>query len=338
MTEEIGKANGHKVEGLGRLLNPLARHLKRPQKDAVAFDLEAALGAVFALRSEVPPDAFTASVLGTEREGNGILIGADGLVLTIGYLITEAATIRLMTRGGRTVEATAIGYDFETGFGLVRALEPIGAKPLALGSTANLAAGATAIAAAHEERGGAVVQQLLAKREFAGYWEYLLDEALFTAPPHPGWGGAALLDERGQLAGVGSLFVQDAGGEARPGNMFVPIDLLGPILQDMLRRGRPNRAARPWLGLYTTESQNHLVVAGVADGGPAAEAGMQPGDIVVLVDDRRVRSLAEFYREVWGRGPAGVAIKLTVARSGAPRELIVRSADRYALLKTNRPH
>jgi S1-C subfamily serine protease len=338
MSDEIGKANGHKVEGLGRLLNPLARRLKRPQQEAVSFDLEAALGAVFALRSEVPPSAFTASILGTEREGNGILIGPDGLVLTIGYLIAEATTIRLMTRGGRTIEAAGVGYDYETGFGLVRALEPVSARPLELGTASELAVGAEVIAAAHEERGGAVLQQLVAKREFAGYWEYLLDEALFTAPPHPGWGGAALLDARGRLAGVGSLFVQDSGGEAQPGNMFVPIDLLGPILQDLVRRGRPDRAARPWLGLYTTEAQNHLVVAGVAEGGPAAEAGMQPGDIVLLVDDRRVRSLGEFYREVWGRGPAGVAIKLTVARSGQPQEVIVRSADRYALLKTHRPH
>ncbi len=335
---ENGKANGHKLEGLGRMLNPLARQLRRPQADEVDFDLEAALSAVLALRSEVPAEAFTASILGTEREGSGVLIGADGLVLTIGYLVTEASTIHLMTRDGRTVDAATIGYDYETGFGLVRALEPIGANPLAFGRAAELAPGASVIAAAHEERGGAVVQQLAAKREFAGYWEYLLDEALFTTPPHPGWGGAALLDERGRLAGVGSLFVQDAGGEARPGNMFVPIDLLAPILQDLTRRGRPERSSRPWLGLYTTEAQGHLVVAGVAEGGPSAEAGMQAGDIVLLVDDRRVRSLAEFYREVWGRGPAGVVIKLTVARNGQPREILVRSTDRYALLRSTRPH
>src|SRR5690606_19177006 len=161
------------------------------------------------------------------------------LVLTIGYLVTEATTVRLMTREGRTVEAAAVGYDYETGFGLVRALEPVDARPLAFGSAAYLEAGAQVIAAAHEERGGAVVQQLAARREFAGYWEYLLDEALFTTPPHPGWGGAALIDDRGRLAGVGSLFVQDAGGEAKPGNMFVPIDLLEPILQELLLQGRP---------------------------------------------------------------------------------------------------
>ena len=335
---ENGKANGHKLEGLGRMLNPLARQLSRPRADSVAVDLEAAHQAVLALRSEVPPEAFTASILGSEREGNGVLIGAEGLVLTIGYLVTEASSIRLMTRAGRTVEAATIGYDYETGFGLVRALETIDARPLAIGSTAGLAPGATVIAAAHEERGGAVVQQLAAKREFAGYWEYFLDEALFTTPPHPGWGGAALLDEAGRLVGIGSLFVQDAGGEDKPGNMFVPIDLLGPILQDMTRRGRPERSSRPWLGLYTTEAQNHLVVAGVAEGGPSAEAGMEAGDIVLLVDDRRVRSLAEFYREVWGRGPAGVVIKLTVARDGQPREIMVRSTDRYALLRSTRPH
>jgi S1-C subfamily serine protease len=159
---ENGKANGHKLESLGRMLNPLARQLKRPQAEEVAFDLEAALSAVLALRSEVPPDAFTASILGTEREGSAVLIGAEGLILTIGYLVTEAASIRLMTRDGRTVEATTIGYDYETGFGLVRALEPVDAQPLALGRTAELAPGATVIAAAHEERGGAVVQQLAA--------------------------------------------------------------------------------------------------------------------------------------------------------------------------------
>jgi S1-C subfamily serine protease len=335
---ENGKANGHKLESLGRMLNPLARQLTRPQAGDFAYDLEEALSAVLALRSEVPPDAFTASILGVEREGSAVLIGADGLALTIGYLVTEASSISLMTRDGRTVEATAVGYDYETGFGLVRTLEPVGAKPLPIGGAAELEPGARVVAAAHEERGGAVVQQLVGKREFAGYWEYLLDEALFTAPPHPGWGGAALLDERGRLVGVGSQFVQDAGGEAKPGTMFVPIDLLGPILQELTRRGRPERSSRPWLGLYTTEAQRHLVVAGVAEGGPSADAGMQAGDIVLLVDDRRVRSLAEFYREVWGRGPAGVVVKLTVARGGQPREIMVRSTDRYALLKSSRPH
>ena len=298
------------------------------------FDLGNALRSVVMLRAEIPEDAFTASILGTERFGNAIVIRDDGLMLTIGYLITEAESIWLTTNDGVVIPGHPLAYDFASGLGLVMPLGRLGVPALPRGSAASIATGDEAIVIGHGGRQHALTAQVFAKREFAGFWEYVLDEALYTTPPHPEWSGAALLGMDGQLLGVGSLFVQEAVDDrAVKGNLFVPVDLLMPILDDLLTRGRVSSPPRPWLGMYTGEDGGRLVVGGVATDGPADLAGVHPGDVVVEVAGKRVAGLAELFRSVWRQGPAGTQITLGLLREGAPTRVDVRSGDRDDYLR-----
>jgi len=306
----------------------------QPSVDQARFDLEAALDSMVLLRAEVPEDAFTAGILGTERIGNGVVIRDDGLVLTVGYLITEATTIWLNTNSGKAVAAHPLAYDQATGFGLVQPLGTLGAKALARGTAASCRVGDEVVVAGHGGRQHALKAKLIAKREFAGYWEYVLDEALFTAPAHPHWSGAALIGADGRLLGIGSLMVQEElSGRAVQGNMMVPIDLLEPILNDMLSLGRAKRPARPWLGIYATEVKGHVVVSGLAGGGPAERAGVQAGDLVIEVAGGRVGGLADLFRKIWSVGEAGVEIPMTLVREGSVSRIRIPSTDRQALLK-----
>src|SRR5262245_33273138 len=311
----------------------------QPTAESVHFDLKAALDSVVLLHAEIPEDAFTASILSTERDGNGVVIREDGLVLTIGYLITEAESIWLTTNTGIVVAGHALAYDQTTGFGLVQPLGRLDVPVLERGSALSTAIGDDIVVIGHGGRAHALKAQIVAKREFAGYWEYVLDEAIFTAPPHPQWGGTALVDEDGQLLGIGSLLVQEpVKGETVEGNMFVPIDLIEPVLDDLLNFGRRAGPPRPWLGMYTTEMQGHLVVGGLAKGGPADRAGVQLGDLVLEVGGERVTKLSDLFRDVWRMGPAGTEIPLTLARDGAVSRVRVRSADRSDFLKKPRLH
>jgi len=305
----------------------------QPQPEEFGFDLDRALNAMVLVRTEIPEQAFTASILGTERLGNGVVIQSDGLVLTIGYLITEASNIWLTTHSGAAVAATALAYDQATGFGLVQPLGKLDAPVLKRGSSADCAVGDDLLVAGHGGRAHALKAKLLAKREFAGYWEYLLDEALFTAPAHPQWGGSALIGREGRLLGIGSLLVQEKiTDEAEQGNMIVPIDLLEPILNDLLTTSRSSRPPRPWLGIFTTELGGNVVVAGVAEGGPAEQAGLQTGDVLLEVDGARIAGLADLFRKIWALGAAGVEVPLTITREGKRMHVGVRSIDRQDLL------
>jgi len=311
----------------------------QPRAEDLRFDLDAALDSLVLVRAEVPEDAFTAAILGTERIGNGVIIGADGLVLTIGYLITEATAIWLTTSQGAAVAGYPLAYDQATGFGLVQPLGPLGVQPLARGSAADASVGDTVVLAGHGGRAHALKAKLFAKREFAGYWEYVLDEALFTQPAHPQWGGAALISRDGRLIGIGSLLVQEqSGSDQVQGNMIVPIDLLEPILADMVALGRSKRPARAWLGMYTTEVEGQLVVAGLADGGPADRASVQVGDLVLEVAGERVTGLAQLFRKIWSLGPPGSEVPMTLAREGSISRVKLRSADRADFLKKPRLH
>ena len=312
----------------------------QPKPGECNFDLDRALGAVLGLRATVPDDAFTAGTLGTERAGSGVLIRGDGLVLTIGYLVTEAETIWLTTAAGGAVPGHVLAYDQETGFGLVQALGRLNVEPLEMGIGMRVGAGDRAIMAAEGGRRHAISARVVARQEFAGYWEYVLDRAIFTAPAHPFWGGAALIGADGKLIGIGSLHVQHSSGRElrRDVNMVVPIDLLPPILDDMLTYGRPNRPVRPWLGLYAAEVEDAIVVAGLAERGPASEAGLQAGDRILAVGEDSVGSLAGFWRRVWAGGPAGSEIPLRVARDGANMTVRVQSADRTRFLKSPKLH
>jgi len=307
----------------------------RPRADKLEYDLAAACRAVFTLHSKVPADAFTAQHLGEQREGNAILIDDDGLALTIGYLVTEATSVSLVDWTGAAKAAEVVGYDQATGYGLVRLLEPLDARPLPMGSAADVSTGAEVTVIAGGGADYAMSVRLLSKREFAGYWEYLLDEALFTAPPHPHWSGAALLSGEGKLVGLGSLYVQDVlpSSTSPAGNMFVPIDMLDGIVREMAATGAAQREPRPWLGMFVTEADGALVIAGMVETGPAARSNLKLGDAILGVAGEDVSDLGEFYRALWARGPAGASIRLNILRDGRLRDVAVNTADRQSYLK-----
>lgn len=290
------------------------------------------LPSVVAVRATIPDDAFTAQGLGTLREGSGVVISDDGLVLTIGYLITEASEIWLTTHDGTVFAAHLVGYDQTTGFGLVQALGDLGLPALELGSSAASRIGDPVIFA--DGAGRTIQATIVAKQEFAGYWEYLLDEAIFTSPAHPSWGGAALIDDEGKLLGIGSLRLQMMrDGQAADINMIVPIDLLPPILDDLLTQGKVDQPPRPWLGVFSAESDGEVVVMSVADGTPAASAGLRRGDIISDIGAEEVGGLADFYRKIWDAGPAGAEIPMRIVRDGRDSWLRIKSADRNSFLK-----
>ncbi|MET0192728.1 MAG: S1C family serine protease [Hyphomicrobiaceae bacterium] len=306
----------------------------QPRPEDYDFELDEALASVVGIRAIIPGDAFTAESLGTERSGNGVVIGPDGLVLTIGYLITEAETVWIST-GGNVVSGHVLGYDQETGFGLVQALGRFELLALPLGSSAAAEVGEQVVVGAAGGRQASLAARIIAKQEFAGYWEYVLDEAFFTTPAHPNWGGTAVIGPGGDLIGIGSLQIQQmvASRQGDDANMIVPIDLLKPILQDLITIGRPNRPARPWLGLYATEIGDSVAVLGLANRGPAQQADLRTGDIIMAVAGTPVQGLAELFRRVWALGRAGVAVPLTINREGKSFDVSIRSGDRRRFLK-----
>ncbi|HEY9548529.1 MAG TPA: S1C family serine protease [Kiloniellaceae bacterium] len=293
------------------------------------------LNAVVGVRATVPATARSAETLGQERAGGGVVIGDDGLVLTIGYLIMEASQTEIVEQDGRTVPADVVAYDYDTGFGLLRPLARLTATPIELGDSTALPEKTRVLVAGPDGPSPALV---VSRREFAGYWEYLLPDAIFTSPPYRSFGGAALIGADGRLLGIGSLIVADAAspGEQLPGNMFVPISALKPIMGDLLREGRSAKAPRPWLGLYAQELRGHVFISRVAPDGPAAKAGVAANAVVTAVGGKPVSSLAEFYRAIWSLGEAGVAVPLTLLESTlGEREVVVTSGNRYDYLQLN---
>jgi len=294
------------------------------------------LDAVVKIRAEVPPDARTAVSLGPLREGSGVLIDSNGLVLTIGYLVLEASHVDVTDSRGKTVPARILGYDHATGFGLLRARSLSGGvRPLPLGLSEGLYRGAEVLILSYSANGpsgqGAYV---VSRREFAGYWEYLLERAIFTAPHHANFGGAALIGLDGSLLGIGSLQVPEAmPGEPVPGNMFVPIDLLKPILSDLTQKGSSGARRRPWLGAQMEEVGRHVVVRRVSKGGPAARSGLEAGQLIAGVGGTPVAGLADLYRKVWALGTPGVSVPLNILKGVRVEEVRVVSGDRYDHLR-----
>ena len=312
----------------------------QPDPSDYGFDLDATLNAVVGLKCHAPADAFTAGVLGTERAGSGVVIRDSGLVATIGYLVMEAETIWLTTQDGRAVPGHALAFDQDSGFGLVQALGPLRLPALPFGDADRLRLGDAAVFAAHGGRHHAIETRVIGRQEFAGYWEYVLDDAIFTAPAHPFWGGGALIGADGRLLGIGSLILQQGDGKGRrmDMNMTVPVTHLAAILDELLAYGRVRRPPRPWLGMYATESDDMLVVGGLMDGGPAEGAGIRPGDRVVAVDGDEVTDLAGLWRRVWACGSAGAEVRLNIQRDDRMFDVTIRSADRAAYLKAPKLH
>ena len=291
----------------------------------------AVLPAVVGLQAKIPPDRRSAQTLGAEREGHGIVIDDEGLIVTIGYLIMEADIITITDINGRRLPATIVGYDYESGFGLVRTIVPPRVKPMTFGDSDKLGLRVEAYVAGLGGESAALRIKVAGRREFAGYWEYLLDNAIFTVPAYELWGGSALIGMDGSLLGVGSLHVQDALGPGAPqiaGNMFVPINRLKPIFAELLDQGQISSPPKPWLGVYTLEHMGQLVFGGIADGGPADRAGLRRGDILQALNGESLEDIADFYKRLWACGPAGVTVKLRLERDSDGFEVIVRSGDR----------
>ena len=327
------------TEGIG----PMTEKPRRGEPQAglpnrgPGVNLDRALKSIVTVQSSIPEDAFTAQTLGEQRSGSGVVIRESGLVLTIGYLIMEAESVWLADAEGRVTPGHALAVDGETGFGLVQALGPLDCPALELGRSSETKLGdqVTVAAGAGTKPVRAMV---VGKQEFAGYWEYFLDEAIFTSPAHPFWGGAGAIDRNGRLIGIGSLHVEQLSARTGPRdiNMIVPIDLLPPVLDDLLAYGRVNKPARPWLGIFSAENGDEIIVASVAENGPAAAAGIRRGDVLASVGGSEIEGLGDFYHKVWTRGPAGVEIPIEIVRDGRAIGLRIRSADRSSFMKRPR--
>jgi len=323
-----------RIAGLGALA-ALVAALALLTARAQPASIEDLVGAVVRIKTFITPDATSITSLGREREGSGILIDESGLVLTIGYLMVEAHAAEVITNAGRTVPASVVGYDHETGFGLLRTIEPLKLKALPIGKSADLKEGDPVLVASFGGVGMVTAVRVASRRVFAGSWEYMLDQAIFTAPPHPAWSGAALINREGKLVGVGSLVVGDSTGnkDNSPGNMFVPIDLLMPILGELLANGRVSGPGKPWLGVSADEVAGRLFVSRVTPASPAEKAGIKRGDIVVGIGGETTATLPDFYKKLWSSGSAGVTVPLDVIQGGSSRRIDIPSVHRLDHLK-----
>ncbi len=308
----------------------------RPVARQFEFDLAQRLASLVALEARIPEDAYSARTLNTERVGNAIVIGEEGLMLTIGYLLTEAEEVIVTTNDGARIEAHVLGIDQATGFGLLHALEPLGLPAMPIGDSSKVRRDAKVISAGAGGRSHALSSRIVAREPFAGYWEYYLDSALYVEPAHPHWNGAALIGPTGDLIGVGSLKMEQLApdGDVSPLNLFVPAELLVPILDD-LSHGRP-RPQRPWLGVLSREVSSHVVIVDVSHGGPASRAELRSGDVIHRIAGHRVSELGDFYKQLWALGPPGVTAPLTIQRENDVFDVEIRTADRSALQKKRR--
>lgn len=331
----LGWATGAWAQGQKTVPDPRAPDAQSPAATEAERRIEETLSAVVRVKAKALPDARSNATLGQSREGSGIVIDASDHIVTIGYLVIEPDAIEVTTAANRTVPATLVGYDHASGFGLLKAQMALDVKPLELGDSAALAVREPVMIVPHRWRETASLAYVMSTRSFTGSWEYLLDSAIFTAPPSLMWAGAALLSRDLKLVGVGSLLVRDTvePGVPQPGNMFVPIDLLKPILADLKANGRVAGPQRPWLGLATEEVQGHLLVTRISPDSPADKAGVKRGDVIVGVGGQPVKTHAELYRKMWSLGPAGVEVPLKVLQGSEIKDMAVRSIDRFDYFK-----
>jgi len=310
--------------------------LAQPAIEAQSRALQRATEAVVGLQTQAVEDAASARMLGSERAGSGVVIGADGLVLTIGYLILEAEQVLLQTDDGRRIPARVVAYDVATGFGLVQALVPLRLDPVPLGRAAELRSEEPLTVASGGEEATVSVARMVSRRPFSGYWEYHLDSALFTHPPRTDHSGAGLFNGRGELVGIGSLVVPDAagaGGPPLPGNMFVPVDLLPPILAELRERGRSGASARAWIGVNCVEQAGQVRITRVNDDSPADVAGLQRGDRILRIDGVEVTRLEQLWKTLWAGPSSEREVTLEIQREGEARTVKVFAVDREKTLR-----
>jgi serine protease Do len=318
------------------VLQSTAARVPAPAHDAAYQLLIDATNAVVGVKVKAIANARSNDTLGQERAGSGVLIGPDGLVLTIGYLILEADQVEVTDADGSTVPAAVVAYDHATGFGLLRPMARLSQKPVRLGTSGPVSQLDRLMIVTGGQEQTISIATVVSRRQFAGYWEYLIDGAIFTSPPRLDHSGAALINKDGELVGIGSLFVMDAltPGERLPGNMFVPVDLLKPVLDEMVRTGAQQAARRPWLGVNSLEEDGRVKVVQVNEESPADQAGIVAGDIILQVNGEAVGSLEKFYGTLWSRcGKPGNDVRLTVLHGPTLREVTVRSIDRHDFMR-----
>ena len=324
---------------LGLMLGLPARAAEPSSIEAQSRALQRASAAVVGLRAQAVDDARSSAMLGRTRQGSGVVIGSGDLVLTIGYLILEAEQVQLITDDEREVPARLVGYDVATGFGLVQPLAPLRIEPVPLGTSEALARGEALMFVSGGEDGSVSAAQLVSRRDFSGYWEYHVEGALFTAPPRADHSGAGLFNGRGELVGIGSLLVKDAaepGAAPLNGNMFVPIDLLVPILPELRSRGSSRLSHRAWLGVNCVEAEGAVRVVRVNRDSPAEVAGVEPGDRIVRIDGTEVRALDVLWKTLWAGGPPEREVTLEIVRGGRSQTLTLQSVDRMKTLRSAR--
>ena len=334
------RMNGNRPSGLSNILEPNMKSTNKPLREDFSFDLDTTLASVVKITSNIPEDAFSAKTLGTSREGSAISINDSGILLTIGYLVVDSDSIFLHLKNGRTIESTLIAYHHESGLALIQALTKIDIPFIPQGNKNKLKKGDSVIIAASGGVDKSISATVVDRRQFAGSWEYMIENAIFTKPFHPEWSGAALINEGGHLSGVGSLWLNDTEkvDDDSPGNMFVPIDLLIPIYEDLLAHGQAKEPHRPWLGIYVAENMGNLFVSGVTLKGPASIAGINPGDILTAVNSQQIDSLPRLYKVLWSQGNAGVKLILTIIREGTELDINVKSDSRYNFISKRHNH
>ncbi|MDC0073959.1 S1C family serine protease [Alphaproteobacteria bacterium] len=304
----------------------------QPNKRDFEFDLEDILNSIVFIRADIPEDAFTAQVLGTERTGSGVLIKESGLILTVGYIVAESSKIWITANDGTTIPGDLVSYNYETGFGLIQPLGRLGIKSLSLGDSSNVNKNDSVIFASAGGKNHSLISQVSSVHPFVGSWEYAIDEAIYTAPVHPNWAGAAVINAMGQLIGIGSLFVQNVGINDNDGNMSIPINLF-KNQKKFINKDYINSEARPWLGIYVSDEDQYIKAVGVVAGGPAAKSGIKAGDKIVAVGEKNINNLYEFYKTIWSYGSPGSNIPILIKRSGHEMSINIFSTDRYKLMR-----
>jgi serine protease Do len=310
--------------GLSMVANLQAAHASITEKITTS---------VVKVESRAPSDALSASTLGRSREGSGVILEPQ-LVLTIGYLLLEADTVEVITSSGKKIPGSVAGYDHATGFGLIRTALPVDGTPAPLGDSDKVAEKEKVFTAGHGEVAPTELY-VMSRKVFSGGWEYLVDKPLFTFPPVNNWSGAGLFTADGTLIGIGSLIVNDAALDRKgvPGNMFVPVNLLKPIIADLKTKGRRSGVVQPWLGMSTEIVQGNLMVQRVSPKGPADLAGVSPGDIVLGVGTLRTTDQADFYKKLWSSGPAGSDISVKLLQAGEVKDVVIKSIDRMDFIR-----
>lgn len=308
------------------------------QSEPVASSLEDVAHSVLGLAAEIPPEARTAGALGTHREGNGVVIDGEGRVLTIGYLVLEAEQVRLTRYDGKEFAAHLLGYDADSGLAIVQAIGKLDVTPIPMGDASTLDVQDPVLVLTRSGLDAARSATVVSRRTFAGYWEYLLEGAIFTVPPERDYAGAALIDRDLRLVGIGSLYVENAAAEhlPLPGNLFVPADRVKTVFTDLVEAGRPRSRPRPWLGVNVAEQFGRVIVTRVTPHGPARESGLRPGDIILEVGGHKVEDVESFYRQLWSQGEAGVEVRLKLLQRSDIVRIAVTTRDRYGHYRSPR--